>query len=264
MLVRRQQLVQVRAHVGHVEDLGLLLDVEPGHTLQRDLGDDAHRAGPADRRTEQLVGRLHLVHLPGSVHQGQPDDRLTDESPVAPGPVDVGGENSADALRVVRRQRREGQIMIGEDLHDVAYAGPALHGDLPAVGVGRHEAGKLIQRDQDPVRHDTFVERVTAAEDPEAARALHQCDDFRLTGRAPVLGRGVPVAANPVPEDTPMHAALQPEEPLARGQIADDVESRGTDDLAVAGESHLVLRGQLLRITHQRRGQAGHFRTRTG
>ena len=178
------------------------------------------------------------MHLPGPVHEGQPDDRLTDEAPVATGAVDVGGENPADALRIVRRQRREGQIVIGQDPHDVTYARPAPHRDQPTLHVGRHEAGEVIQRHQDPVRHDTLVERMTAAEDPQAARALHQGDDLGLARRALVLAWRVAVTTDPVTEDASPHAALQPEEPLARRQIADDIERRGTDDLDIACEPH--------------------------
>src|SRR5216683_2489803 len=68
-----------------------------------------------DSRLEKIIGGLAFMHHSLAVNQLETDDRLADKTPVPippTCPVYVRGQNPGDALRVMRRQRLEGEAIV--------------------------------------------------------------------------------------------------------------------------------------------------------
>src|SRR5947208_14740741 len=97
------------------------------------FSDDADRPHAADGRLEQIVCGRAFVNGSLTVDNLKFDDGVADKTPVpllSTRPVNIGRENAADALRVVRRQSFECQSLFEQKLDDVAHAGSAVEGPL--------------------------------------------------------------------------------------------------------------------------------------
>ena len=114
-------------------DFEFLFDLEMVNRLNCYFSDDADRPHAADGRLEQIVCGRAFVNGPLTVDNLKFDDGVADKTPVpllSTRPVNIGRENAADALRVVRRQSFECQSLVQEELHHVAHSRPSFEGPL--------------------------------------------------------------------------------------------------------------------------------------
>src|SRR5438045_3567540 len=108
MLVFVEQRVEIISHLVAGTEFKILLDVEFGNGSYRYFRDDADRADAADRRAEKIVRFRAFMNFAATVNDFQSFDHLADKTPIFTRAVNVGRKNSADALRVVRRQSFKG------------------------------------------------------------------------------------------------------------------------------------------------------------
>jgi len=124
------------------------------------------------------------MHVTEPVDDLHSDDRFAHPTPISSGTVNIGRENSGDALRIMRRHCREREAVGQESLHDITHTSAAPESHLHVREIFRDDTAIIVERDERVIRHDSVVERVSR---PEKRIAFELCTRAMIS--CSVVGR---------------------------------------------------------------------------
>ena len=101
MIVFPDDLFQVIFHICKIGHNEILVDVKAIYCLQADFRDDPDSTDTAYGGAEKVLVRRYVVRYAFAVDDPQAHDHFAYPTPVLAGAVNVGCQDTADALRVV-------------------------------------------------------------------------------------------------------------------------------------------------------------------
>jgi hypothetical protein len=96
VIVRFNELIQVRLYMRQINDVALLADTESIYGLNNHFNDDANSTDAPDSGLEKSVGWLTFDDFASTIDEFQSNNRLADKPPITTSAVNVGRDDATE------------------------------------------------------------------------------------------------------------------------------------------------------------------------